>query len=48
MEKFIFTNTQIDGVIIVEPHIFKDNRGYFCETYNRNDFVKAGINDIFV
>lgn len=48
MEKFIFTKTQIDGVMIVEPHIFKDNRGYFCETYNRNDFIKAGIKDVFV
>ena len=48
MDKFIFTKTQIEGVTIVEPHIFKDNRGYFCETYNKNDFSKAGINDVFV
>ena len=32
------TKTHIDGVIIIEPKVFGDNRGYFMETYNENDF----------
>ena len=26
--------TAIDGVVIIEPKVFGDNRGYFFETYN--------------
>ena len=43
-----FIKTNIDGVIIVEPKIFKDSRGYFCETYNEQDFIKNGIPNRFV
>ena len=42
MGKFTFTKTSIDGVIIVEPTAFGDSRGYFMETYNKEDFVKGG------
>ena len=45
---FNFINTDIDGVYIVEPKIFKDDRGYFCETYNAKDFAAAGITNTFV
>ncbi|MBO5454723.1 MAG: dTDP-4-dehydrorhamnose 3,5-epimerase [Clostridia bacterium] len=48
MDKFIFTETDIDGVIIVQPHIFEDNRGYFYETYNKQNFEMGGITDVFV
>lgn len=30
--------TNIDGVVIIEPKIFKDSRGYFFESYNKKDF----------
>ncbi len=43
-----FIKTAIDGVIIVEPKIFKDNRGYFFESYNEAEFVKNGIPNRFV
>ena len=48
MGKFIFNETKIKDVIVVEPTVFKDNRGYFQETYNQKDFFEAGIKDIFV
>lgn len=48
MDKFIFTQTEIKDVVIIEPHVFGDNRGYFCETYNQREFQAAGINDVFV
>ena len=43
MGKFNFIKTDIDGVIIVEPTVFGDDRGYFMETYKQNDFEEAGI-----
>ena len=43
-----FIKTAIDGVIIVEPKIFADSRGYFFESYNEAEFVKNGITNRFV
>lgn len=43
-----FNKTSIDGVYIIEPKVFGDNRGYFMETYNREDFSGAGLNMNFV
>lgn len=38
--------TDIDGVVIIEPTIFKDSRGYFFESFNELDFInKVGIVD---
>ena len=48
MGKFTFTPTPIDGVMVVEPAVFGDSRGYFLETYNREDFAGAGITADFV
>ena len=30
--------TDIDGVVIIEPHLFRDGRGYFFESYSEKDF----------
>ncbi len=38
----------IKGLYVVEPKVFGDNRGYFMETYNYNDFAAAGIDQKFV
>jgi len=46
--KFIFTETKIQGVYIIEQTLFGDNRGYFMESYNKEDFKEAGINVDFV
>lgn len=43
-----FTKTEIEGVYIIEPKVFGDNRGYFMETYSESDFKKAGLNYNFV
>jgi dTDP-4-dehydrorhamnose 3,5-epimerase len=43
-----FMKTQIEGVYIIEPKIWSDKRGYFMETYNRNEFSEAGLNIDFV
>ena len=48
MGKFNFIKTEIDGVYIIEPTAFGDNRGYFMETYNEADFKVAGLNYTFV
>lgn len=43
-----FTKTKIDGVYIIEPHIFEDARGYFFESYNSEEFARNGITAQFV
>ena len=48
MGQFKFTDTKIEGMFIVEPAVFEDNRGYFMETYNYNDFKEAGHDLKFV
>lgn len=48
MNKFKFNKTDIEGVVIIEPKTFGDNRGYFMETYNKNEFVENGITEEFV
>ena len=41
--------TNIDGVLIVEPRVFGDARGYFFESYNARDFhEQTGIDVTFV
>ena len=45
---FNFIKTNIEGVYIIEPKIFKDERGYFFESYNEDEFVKNGITNRFV
>jgi len=40
--------TPLKGLLIIEPQVFKDERGYFYESYNQEKFFKAGIRDVFV
>lgn len=44
--KIITTN--IEGLLIIEPRIFNDDRGYFYESYNKSKFTEAGIAVDFV
>ena len=48
MSKFNFIKTDIDGVTIIEPTLFGDDRGYFMETYNYNEFKTSGLDMEFV
>lgn len=43
-----FLKTKIKGLLIVEPKIWKDDRGYFFESYNKKCFDEAGIHVDFV
>ena len=48
MGKFNFIKTDIPEVQIIEPTVFGDDRGYFMETYQIDDFAAAGIDKPFV
>ena len=48
MGKFKFTETGIEDMFVVEPTVFEDNRGYFMETFQENDFKEAGHDLTFV
>lgn len=48
MGNFNFIETKIKDLYIIEPKVFGDDRGYFMESYNRNDFVEAGLDMMFV
>ena len=45
---FIFNKTEIEGVYVIEPKVFGDNRGYFMETYNEQEFKNNGLDYNFV
>ena len=40
--------TDIDGVVIIEPRIFRDERGYFFESFSQRDFQEKVCNTVFV
>lgn len=40
--------TPIDGLLIIEPRVFHDARGYFVETYNEQRYREAGVDATFV
>lgn len=40
--------TEIDGVVIIEPRIFKDDRGYFYESFSQREFEEKVCRTIFV
>ena len=48
MSKFNFIKTDIPDVQIIEPTVFGDDRGYFMETYQIDEFAAAGIDKPFV
>ena len=48
MGKFKKIETSIDGVYVIEPTVYGDNRGYFMETYSDAEFKEIGLNYNFV
>lgn len=48
MGKISVETCGIEGLKVITPTVFGDERGYFCETYNFNDFKEAGIGQSFV
>ena len=43
-----FSNTPIEGLLVLTPRVFADNRGYFFESYNKNTLAALGIDANFV
>jgi dTDP-4-dehydrorhamnose 3,5-epimerase len=43
-----FIKTSIEGLLIIEPKVFGDHRGYFYESYNRDAFLKQDLDLDFV
>lgn len=48
VEECVVDGMVIEGLKVITPQVFGDSRGYFMETYNRNDFEEAGIDLVFV
>ena len=48
MGKFQFEKTPIEGVYVIFPTVFGDDRGYFMETYQYEEFAAAGLDMTFV
>ena len=42
------TKTAIDGVVIIEPQVFEDARGYFFESWNKAKMAEAGLDYDFI
>lgn len=42
------TKTKLDGVVIVEPKVFGDHRGFFMESWSQKKFEEAGLHYNFV
>jgi len=42
------TRTPLEGLIVIEPRCYKDERGFFLETYQQTRYHDAGISDEFV
>ncbi len=45
---FTFEHTKLPGVVVIQPQIFGDKRGYFMETFKKGEFEAAGITKEFV
>jgi dTDP-4-dehydrorhamnose 3,5-epimerase len=44
---FEFIETELKDVLIIKPKVFGDKRGFFLESYKKNDFYNAGIKEEF-
>lgn len=42
------TKTKLEGVVIIEPDVFGDSRGFFMESWNKKKMAEAGLNYDFV
>lgn len=46
--RFNFLSTGLAGLIVIEPQVFADQRGFFMETYHQTQFAAAGLSAVFV
>ena len=43
-----FTKTEFSGLLVFEPKVYGDSRGYFFESYNQKAFLEEGIEIVFI
>ena len=43
-----FLSTPLEGVLLIEPDVFRDDRGFFLETYNEEKYTREGLSARFV
>lgn len=43
-----FRDTAVPGVLVVEPDVHRDDRGFFLETYHREKYRQGGLDAVFV
>ena len=48
MAKFEFIKNEIEGLVVIKPTVFGDDRGFFMETYHKDEFYAGGIDREFV
>ena len=48
MAKFEFIKNEIEGLVVIKPTVFGDDRGFFMETFHKDEFAAAGITREFV
>ncbi len=48
MGKFEIIHTDLEGVFIVKPKVFRDDRGFFLESWNEKEFEEIGVKLKFV
>jgi dTDP-4-dehydrorhamnose 3,5-epimerase len=44
----IFKETTLPGVVLIEPRVFRDDRGFFLETYHAERYAAGGVGETFV
>jgi dTDP-4-dehydrorhamnose 3,5-epimerase len=47
-DRFRRLETRIDGVVLIEPRVITDDRGFFFETYRANEYAQLGVEADFV
>ena len=48
MSNFTFEKIPIEGLVVITPKVFGDDRGYFMETYREKEFFEGGVTAKFV
>ena len=48
MGKFKFTESPLAGLLIIEPKVFSDDRGFFMEYYNKDGYAENGFSETFI
>jgi dTDP-4-dehydrorhamnose 3,5-epimerase len=43
-----YTKTDLPGVLLIEPRVFQDSRGFFMETFHQKKYAEAGIDHAFI